>query len=74
MAKRCGGYVEYVIWRSAIVAGYIAFALTSSFVLGGGLVVLMFFAVWGLVWLAFSLFAAWADRVRRLLLQRPTSS
>jgi hypothetical protein len=63
-----------VIWRSVIVAGYIAGALTFSFVFGGGLVVLMFFAVWGLVWLAFSLFWGWADRTRRALLKRPTSS
>jgi hypothetical protein len=63
-----------VIWRSAIVAGYLAAALTFSFVFGGGLVVLMFFGVWGFVWLAFSLFWRWADRSRRLLVQRPTSS
>jgi hypothetical protein len=35
--------------------------------------VLMFFAVWGFVWLGFSLFWGWADRVRRTLLHRPSS-
>ena len=58
-----------MIWRSAIVVGYIAFALTFSFVLGGGLVVLLFCGVWGLVWLAFSLFWRWADRSRHGLLR-----
>jgi hypothetical protein len=60
-----------VIWRSIVVASYIALALIFSF--GGGLVVLMFFAVWGFVWLGFSLFWGWADRVRRTLLHRPSS-
>jgi hypothetical protein len=63
-----------VIWRSIVVAGYIAFALVFSFALGGGLVLLMFFAVWGIVWLVFSLFWSWADETRRHLLKRPTSS
>jgi hypothetical protein len=63
-----------VIWRSVIVAGYVAAALTFSFVFGGGLVMLMFFSVWGLVWLAFSLIWRWADQARRLLVQRPSSS
>ena len=61
-------------WRLAIIAGHVALALTASFVLGGGLVVLTLFAVWWLVWLAFSLFGAWADRSRRDLIRRPTSS
>jgi hypothetical protein len=63
-----------VVWRSAIIAGHVAFAFVASFVLGGGFVVLMFFVVWWLVWLAFSLFGAWADRRRRDLLHRPASS
>jgi hypothetical protein len=63
-----------VIWRSVIVVGYIAFALTSSLVLGGGLGVLMFFAVWALVWFAFSRFMAWAEQAQRSLRHRPTSS
>jgi hypothetical protein len=62
-----------VIWRSVIVAGYIACALTFSFVFDGGLIVLAFFSVWGLVWLAFSLFSRWAERARRHLAQRPRS-
>jgi hypothetical protein len=75
LAERFRGYDWYVVlWRAAIIVGHVAFALTASFVLGGGLVVLMFFAVWWLVWLAFSLFGAWADRVRRGLLERPSSS
>jgi hypothetical protein len=69
-----GKATSVVIWRSAVVAGYIAWALICSFVLGGGLVVLLFFCVWGFVWLAFSLFWAWADDARRVLLRRPASS
>jgi hypothetical protein len=42
-----------VIWRSATVAGYVALALTFSFVFDGGLIVLVFFCVWGFIWLAF---------------------
>ena len=63
-----------MIWRSAVVAAYVAAALAFSFVFGGGLVVLAFFAVWGAVWLAFSLFWAWADGVRRVLLKRRSPS
>jgi hypothetical protein len=57
-------------WRSAVLGGYVAWALVCSFVFGGGAVVLAFFAVWGAVWLAFSLFWRWAERARRLLLRR----
>ncbi|HUJ92020.1 MAG TPA: hypothetical protein VLW05_04925 [Gaiellaceae bacterium] len=63
-----------MIWRAAVVAVYISAALVFSFVFGGGMVVLAFFAVWGLVWLVFSLFWAWADGVRRRLLRSPSSS
>ncbi|MGH2935545.1 MAG: hypothetical protein ACRDL2_13670 [Gaiellaceae bacterium] len=59
-----------MIWRSLVVAGYAAFALVCTFVFGGGTVVLVFFVVWGGVWLAFSLFWGWADRTRRGLLKR----
>ena len=59
-----------MVWRSAVVAGYVAWALVCSFVLGGGLVVLGFFAVWAAVWLAFSGFWRWADESRRLILGR----
>jgi hypothetical protein len=57
-------------WRSAVVLGYVAWALVWSFVLGGGLVVLAFFAVWVGIWLAFSGFWRWADERRRLILRR----
>jgi hypothetical protein len=63
-----------VFWRAVIIVAHVAFALTASFILGGGLVVLTFFAVWWFVWLAFAFSGAWADRVRRDLLRRPTSS
>jgi hypothetical protein len=63
-----------VIWRSIVVAAYIGFALVCSFVFGGGPVILLFFAVWGAVWLLFSLFWRWADDTRRGLQKRPTSS
>jgi hypothetical protein len=57
--------LSVVIWRSAIVAGYVALALTFSFLFGGGLIVLLFF---------FSLFWRWADEARRRILQRPSST
>jgi hypothetical protein len=63
-----------VFWRATIVVGHVAFALTASFVLGGGPAVLLLFAVWWLVWLAFALFGAWADTIRRDLLRNPSSS
>jgi hypothetical protein len=63
-----------VIWRSAVVAVYLASALVFSFVFHGGLIVLGFMCVWALVWLAFSLFWRWADEERRHLLHRPSSS
>jgi hypothetical protein len=55
-----------VIWRSVIVAGYVALALTFSFLFGGGLIVLLFFF--------FSLFWRWADEAQRRILQRPSST
>jgi hypothetical protein len=36
-------------------------------------VVILFFVVWGGVWLGFSLWWGWADRVRHALLKRSTS-
>lgn len=57
-------------WRFGLVAGYVAWALFCSFVLGGGFVVLAFFGTWGAVWLAFSLFWKWADETRRHLLRQ----
>ena len=49
---------------------YVAWALVCSFVLGGGLTVLLFFAVWGGIWFGFSVFWRWADETRRVLLRR----
>jgi hypothetical protein len=57
-------------WRPAVALSYAAWALVCSFVLGGGLAVLAFFAVWASVWLVFSGFWRWADETRRLLLHR----
>jgi hypothetical protein len=57
-------------WRAAVVVGCVAWALVCSFVLGGGSAVLVFFAVWGGIWLAFSGFWRWSDERRRLLLRR----
>jgi hypothetical protein len=59
-----------LIWRSAIVAGYVAIALVFSFVFGGGWDVFAFFAVWALVWLVFSLLWGRAERIRKTLLKR----
>ena len=59
-----------VVWRSGVVGVYIAGALLFSFVFGGGLPVLVFFAVWAGVWLLFSAFWGWADQTRRSLLRR----
>ena len=59
-----------LIWRSALIGGYVAWALACSFVFGGGPVFLFFFAVWGGTWLLFSLFWRWADGTRRTVLRR----
>ncbi|HXR12003.1 MAG TPA: hypothetical protein VN770_06895 [Gaiellaceae bacterium] len=59
-----------MIWRSLVVAGYAAFALVCTFVLHGGTFFLVFFIVWGGVWLVFGLFWGWADRARQSLLKR----
>ena len=59
-----------VTWRSALVVAYVAWVLVCVFVLGGGLTVLLFFGVWGAIWLAFSGFWRWADETRRALLHR----
>lgn len=59
-----------LVWRSAVIGGYAGWALVCSFVFGGGLVVLAFFAVWSGVWIGFSAFWRWTDETRRLLLRR----
>jgi hypothetical protein len=59
-----------MIWRYAIMAGYVAVALVFSFVFGGGLIVLGFFALWALVWLVFSVLWGRAERIRQALLKR----
>jgi hypothetical protein len=70
-----GGIHQIVIWRSVLVAAYIGIPLAGYLAWGGiGWAWLMFFAVWGIVWFGFSAVWAWALRVRRVLLQRPTSS
>jgi len=63
-----------VIWRSVVIAVYIGIPLAGCIAWGGGWAWLVLFAVWGLVWLGFSLFWGWALRVRHALLQRPSSS
>jgi len=62
-----------VIWRTIVLGAYVAVGLVFGLVFGGGWVVIMFFAVWGFVWLGFSQFWAWADNARRALLRRSTS-
>jgi len=59
-----------LVWRSAVVGGYIGWALLCTFALGGGLTVLAFFGVWAGIWLAFSVFWRWADETRKTLLRR----
>jgi hypothetical protein len=58
------------VGRTIALLAYTAIALVLSFPLGGGLDVLLFFAVWAVVWIAFSLFWRWADDTRRGLLRR----
>jgi hypothetical protein len=62
-----------VIWRAALLVAYIGLGIVFGVLLGGGAVVLMFFAVWGGVWLGFSLWWGWADRARDALMKRSTS-
>ncbi|HZQ88569.1 MAG TPA: hypothetical protein VFA42_01025 [Gaiellaceae bacterium] len=59
-------------WRSALLLAYVGLGILFGVVLGGGSGVLVFFAVWGGVWLGFSLFWGWADRARNALLKRST--
>jgi len=56
------------------VASYVGLGLVFGVAWGGGPFVLAFFAVWGLVWVGFSLFWRWADESRRRLLQQRPSS
>jgi hypothetical protein len=52
-----------VIWRSAIVAGYIALAIVIGIAYGGrGLAILSFFYFWAGAWAAFFLIWDWAAR------------
>ena len=60
--------------RATIIAAHVAVAITFSFVLGGGVAVLMLFAALWLVWSVFSLLGDWADGQRRSLIRgRPRS-
>jgi len=55
--------VSTVIWRSAIVAGYIALAIVIGIAYGGrGLAILSFFYFWAGAWAAFFLIWGWASR------------
>jgi hypothetical protein len=55
--------VSTVIWRSAIVAGYIAFAIVIGVAYGGrGLAILSFFYFWAGAWVVFLLMWSWAAR------------
>lgn len=68
--------------RSVLVRGYISWVLLYVLLVGGSLVPLALFDVWGGfwivafvgvwvgVWIAFSAFWCWADETRRLLLRR----
>jgi hypothetical protein len=67
---RTDGRRRFPVGRSIALGSYVAWALVCSFLLGGGLTVFVFFAVWGGVWLGFSLFWRWADETRRGLLRR----
>jgi hypothetical protein len=62
-----------VIWRAVLLAVYVGLGIVFGVFLGGGAVVILFFVVWGGVWLGFSLWWGWADRVRNTLLKRSTS-
>jgi hypothetical protein len=67
-----------VIWRTTIVAGYVALAVLVGIAYGGrGLAVLLFFYLWAGAWAGFLLVWGWAARaagrwnVRRLERPRP---
>ena len=64
MAKRLEGKNRpVVIWRSAIVAGYIALAIVIGIAYGGrGLAILLFFYFWAGAWGVFLLVWGWAAR------------
>jgi hypothetical protein len=52
-----------VIWRSAIVSGYIALAILIGLAYGGhGLLVLFFYYCWAGAWVVFFLAWGWAAR------------
>jgi hypothetical protein len=52
-----------MIWRAAIVAGYVALAIVVGIAYGGrGLAVLLFYYGWAGAWAAFVLAWGWAGR------------
>ena len=52
-----------MIWRSAIVAGYIALAIVVGIAYGAsGLMILLFFYLWAGAWVVFLLVWGWAAR------------
>ena len=60
-------------WRTALLAVYIGLPLACC-IAWGGWAWFAFFAVWALVWFGFAVFWDRAQRARRALQQRPTSS
>jgi len=57
------------IGQLALAAVYVTWALLCTFALGGGAIVLLFFAVWAAIWCGFGVFSSWADRTRRMILR-----
>jgi hypothetical protein len=52
-----------VIWRTAILAAYVALAIAVGVAYGGrGLLILLFFYSWAAVWGVFFLIWGWAAR------------
>jgi hypothetical protein len=56
-----------------LLAVYVGLGIVFGVFLGGGAAVIVFFVVWGGVWLGFSLWWGWADRARNALMKRSTS-
>jgi len=58
-----------MIWRTAVLVAYVGLGIVFGVFLGGGAIVLMFFAVWGGIWLGFSLFWVWMQQARAKLMK-----
>jgi hypothetical protein len=63
-----------VLWRTILASIYAGIPLACCVAWNSGWSMMLLFAVWAVVWIAYAVFWDWANRRRQALLQRPSST